>query len=248
MGAQATRGPILDNVYNTRDMTISVIRGLSYGRTGVGKTYFGGTFPRPLFLSAQTEGGIVTLRNKGVDAIDIYDSTDMLNALQELRALANVGKLTDRWSTLVIDSITLYCEQYINELVEQVPGNRKMMRRVDWGQLDSHLRTLTVMAHELPMNVWWMALEDHEKDGETGKVVSAYPMLYGKRSAKILASMDVVLWHEMVKTGKNLDNIYRCHTQPYLYYDAKDRFGALPSSMDNPSYQKMADAIGLQQP
>jgi hypothetical protein len=240
------RGKILDSVYNTRDMQISVIRGLSYGRTGVGKTHFGGTFPRPLFLSAQTEGGIVTLRNKGVDAIDIYDSTDMLNALEELHALAQVGKLRDRWDSVIIDSITLYCEQYINELVEKAPGNRKMMRRVDWGQLDSHLRTITVMAHELPMNVWWMALEDHEKDGETGNVVNAFPMLYGKRSAKILASMDIVLWHEMVKTGKNQKDIYRCHAKPYLYYDAKDRFAVLPSPMDDPSFDKISRAIGLQ--
>jgi len=224
-------------------MKISVIRGLSYGRTGVGKTYFGGTFPKPLVLNAYTEGGIVTLRKKSVDAVDIYDAADMLNVLQELRDMADKGTL--RWHSLIIDSITLYCEQYINELVQQSPGSKKMMRRVDWGQLDTHLRTITDMAHKLPMNIWWMALEDHEKDAEGG-VISAYPMLYGKRSAKILASMDIVLWHEFVKTGKNQKNVYRCHSKPYLYYDAKDRFDVLPSPMQNPSFKQIAEAIGLQ--
>ena len=244
--AEVQRSNILDSVYNTEGMRVSVVRGLSYGRTGTGKTHFGGTFPRPLVLNAATEGGIVTLRKKGVDAIDIYDSSDMMSALEELHGMAQVGTLRDRWDTIILDSVTIYCEQYISELVEKVPGKRKMMRRPDWGELDSHMRTLTVRAHELPINVWWMALEDHEKDDENGRVVSGFPMLYGKRSAKILASMDIVLWHEMVKTGKNQPNIYRCHAQPYLYYDAKDRFGALPATMDNPSDAKMAKAIGLQ--
>lgn len=239
----------LDQVRSTQDMRISVVRGLSYGRTGVGKTFFGGTFPRPLILSPYSEGGIVTLRKRpGIDYLDIYDSGDMITALEELHGLARQGKLRERWDSLIFDSITLYCEQYINELVAQVPGNKKMMRRVDWGQLDSHLRTLTVIAHELPLNVWWMALEDHDKDQDSGSILAAYPMLYGKRSAKILASMDIVLWHEKVSRGKNREDIYRCHATPYLYHDAKDRFGALPNSMDNPSFGKLAAAIGLQQP
>lgn len=244
MAAEAARRDVLKNVYNTKDMRVSVIRGLSYGRTGVGKTHFGGTFPRPLFLSPQSEGGTVTLRKKGVDVLDVYDSADMLSALEELHGLVNTGRLRERWDSLIIDGVTLYCEQHINELVQKVPGTRKMMRRVDWGQLDTHLRTLTVMAHELPLNIWWVALEDHEKDGE-GNILSGFPMLYGKRSAKILASMDIVLWHEFVRRGKHQQDVYRAHAKPYMYYDAKDRFSALPSPMENPSFAQIAKAVGL---
>lgn len=238
---------MLDQVRNTRDMEITVMRGMSYGRTGVGKTYFAATFPRPLFLSAYTEGGIVTLRKKDVDYIDIYSSEEMLSTIQELHALAEQGRLRERWDTIVFDSITLYCEQYIQELVEQVPGKKKMMRRPDWGQLDTHLRTLTVLAHELPVNVWWIALEDEEKE-EDGSLRNSYPMLFGKRSVKILASMDVVLWHEKINTKAGQEDIYRCHSSPFLNHDAKDRFGELPARIDKPSYGKLAKAIGLQQP
>lgn len=246
MGEYYSRDRMLDRVRNTSEVEISFVRGLSYGRTGTGKTRFGGTFPKPLFLAADTEGGIVTLRKRGVDFIDISGGNDMLEALDELGDEADRGTL--QWESVIIDSITIYCEQYIDTLVSkrraESSNKQASMRKVDWGVLDAHLRAVTVAAHILPVNVWWMALEDEQKDEDTGKPIKGYPMLYGKRSAKMLASMDIVLYHEFIRRGANQPNEYRCHPKPYKHYDAKDRFDVLPDPMA-PNFQVIKEAIGF---
>jgi len=241
---------MLDRVWNTKDMKVQHLRGLSYGRTHTGKTRFGATFPKPLFLAAQTEDGIVSLRKLSVDVLDIYTPADMSDAVDELEADAVVGKL--RWQSLIVDSLSIYSEQWIDAFLKERAAKLKKdsekvknlrMRKPDWGLLDSHIRSLSVRLHSLPIHVWWMALEKYEKDDE-GKILKCGPMLYGQRSEKLIAMVNIMLYHQHQVTGQNQPDVFQCRCKPFSYYDAKDRYDALPNPMA-PNFSVMKKALGL---
>lgn len=233
---------VLEYAFNTKGMAVTVLRGLSYGRGGCGKTHFIGTFPKPLILSPVSEGGIVTLRNQDAMAIEIHDSTDMYGALEELAALNVKGTLKQHYESLIFDSISLYSDLYVHEILRK--AKIPTMRKSDWGLVDSHIRALTELAHALPLNVWWVALEDLIRDAD-GEVIKGMPMIYGKRNAKLVAAVDVVLHHEVIHGSAKQPSIYQAHARQHGVYEAKNRFGKLPSPLVNPTYAGIRAGIGI---
>ena len=170
-------------IYNTDNAPPKPLTCFVYGRSRIGKTTFAATFPRPVFLVAGIEGNEATLNQyPGITVIRIDSTRDMDEALKWL--LMNKSK----YDTVIVDSLTFYCDMFISEIVKKTGG----MQIQDWQKLDLHvMKYLVPSLHTLGKHVVWVALEQEMRKGDS---VSGYcPMLYGKAPQKVPATTDLIL-------------------------------------------------------
>ena len=200
------------------------ITGLSYGASRAGKTRFAGSWPRPLFLSDATESGWTTLgnmdRNNRFEADRdpivwaIETSTDMMRALREAAPLIAKGDV----KTIVIDSLTFYCDLYFNYL-ESLKGGRQTDGRQLHGKLASHLKTFREQVHLLQTNVLWLCLEKPpSEDNPLGG-----PMLSGQNSAKFMAGCDYTFYHRCYQQNSQSPLQWEIRTKKWNSYQAGGR-------------------------
>lgn len=226
---------------------------MSYGASRAGKTRFAATFPRPLFLSDNSEGGWETIRNMNPD--DRYEPDvvprvwamekpeDMVKAVMNIDAMCRGPlKLNGKTykpgdvRTVVIDSLTFYGDSFLTHLTR----TNKDMRLV-YQTLNAHLREVMVRVHELPVNVVWICLEKapDEENPTMGGI-----LIPGQTKDKAPARCDYWFYHRSVQKGPNLE--WEVRTKKFGVWPAGGRDeGALPDPLPSASYRVMAEALGL---
>lgn len=171
------------------------IKGLVYGRSGSGKTVFGGTAPKPLILSA--ENGLLSLATSGlqVDVIEIKTLANLKEALLWLQKPENNSK----YETLIIDSIT-----EINEIIKEELSTRlkRRMQLQDWGVLADEIKHLLRSMKSLPMHVLYIAQERDVTDGDN--IDKKVPSLNGGAATSICYDVDIVGYIEVQKDGSRV--------------------------------------------
>jgi hypothetical protein len=159
------------------------IKGVIFGKTGIGKTWFTLTFPSPYYID--TEGGAdlkhyqQRLKDAGGAYMGVEDgSLDFETIIDQMKALASEEH---GFKTLVIDSITKVFQTAIANEAERLgskdafgaskkPAIQMMRRLINW-------------TAKLDMNVWFVAHEIAEwgmVDGqrqEVGQVPDAWDKL-----------------------------------------------------------------------
>jgi hypothetical protein len=227
---------------------------MSYGASRGGKTRFAGSFPRPLFLSDNSEGGWETLRHMNRD--DWYESDvppkvwamqkaeDMIKAVVDIDQICKGPSHTVNGKvykpgdiqTVVIDSLTFYADSYLTSLERSVKDKRQVYQA-----LNGHLREVMVRVHELPVNVIWICLEkapDEDNPGTGGILVA------GQTRDKAPARCDYWLYHRSFQRGQEL--AFEVRTKKYGVWPAGGRDeGALPDPLPETNYRSMAEALGL---
>lgn len=221
-----------------------------YGDTGAGKTFAAGTFPRPLMLVPTQERSHITLMGReDVDFVLIANTVDMEEALNGIEAryaeakrywrkaeAAEAGSAEQEelyakgderfpWQTIVIESVTHYCDLMQEEITQ---GGKKDMGWGGWGQVGSHLRNLQNRLRELPTYVVFTALEERSYHPETRKLISGGPMFPGKMRYKLPSACDAIVHFER-KSGKPND-IFRAHFRKQGVFAARVRMPGLSST------------------
>jgi RecA-family ATPase len=153
------------------EVTQGKAKGLLYGESGVGKTWFSLSFPSPYYID--TEGGAdgKQYQRRLKDAGGAYmgpedGSLDLSCIIQEMQTLATEKH---QYKTLVIDSITKVYQTCIANEAERLgdkdvfgaskkPAIAQMRRMVNW-------------CMKLDMNIWFIAHETSEwgKNDSTGQ-------------------------------------------------------------------------------
>ena len=201
-----------------------------------GKTTWAATFPRPLFLSDVTEGGWDSIANMDDDQLfepgvkpivwGIEQMADM--ALARSKALALIA--SGRIQSLVIDSLSFYCDLYLNFLIGM---QAKKDMRSAYGDLGNHLRDLRVQTHALQANVVWLCLAKHP--GEDNPVGG--PMIPGQQADKFMAGVHYI-FHSRVHQEKRgqelLPPVFEMRTKKYLNYIAGNRLGGRAADLPDP--------------
>jgi hypothetical protein len=243
---------------NTKDLKHFFGRFFFYGDSGVGKTRLAGTFPKPIFLNCDTEGGILSLRDMNVDYHSVQDPEDVMNALEDLATDSDKGKL--KYKTVVIDSLTVIQDNQLDILQgrrreAQEKKNRKTgdsdwkvdfydnvnLTEAEWNLISTSLRSMFILAHSLPMHVIWIALAEREMQrinrGEDPILIQGYPMIYTKKAARKMPAICDFVWY--------LDSI-RSNTTNYNKMVARSR-GKIPPMIKGSSitYKNVAKALGL---
>ncbi len=187
---------------------------LIYGKPGVGKTFLAASSDlvpemRPV-MYLNIEGGDMTLRH----------------AAPNIKKIPQDGSLT--WDQLeaVYDALARQCYNG--------PKPGEFVPRKNGEQLRKWVRR----SRDLPLNVIMCAHEIEEKDNMTG-LISHKPQLSGKLSNEVAGFFDIVTYlyvKSEERQGKQVPvrKLLTGHLEGYV---AKDRSGALPLVIEDPTMQ-----------
>ena len=227
-----------DEVADTRK------RALVYGPTGVGKTMFASTWPKPLFID--TDRGGETLRKLHVPHIPVYYNDRAWEKVKSIiDALAAGTAPFDELEvqTVVIDSATALASMILYEsmLYPSRPGQTRRDPVKDKPQYDDYNAVLTrlgdivLRCKDLPMHTVFLAGVKLERDEVSGTYIGK-PNIVGSYRDTIGHDFDEVYYMETEGVGDRVK--YMLHTQKHRYYDAKSRYG-LRGSVQNPKFEAL---------
>lgn len=202
---------------NLADLSI-----LIYGAWKSGKSRWCAEGEQVLFL--RTEPGLKLLARYEAP---IHRWEDLLEAAREL-AEGNHG-----FRTVVIDTVdNAYgmCTEYICQR-----HGVQHESELDFGKGYSFvnkefMRVLTKLG-QLPYGLFLVShAQDKEIETRTGKVTKSFPTLPDKVSKRVLGFVDLILFCDVETDGKTQRRVIR--TKPSSTYEAGDRTGRLPATLD----------------
>ena len=224
---------------------LTYINLLVYGESGVGKTRLIGSADeipemRPVII-IDLEGGTLSIRDlyPGVDVVRVDKWHQFQGIYDELAA----GK--HPYKTVGLDSLSemqkFNMADIMNKVVlkdadrdPDVPSMREYMKN---GEI---LRRLVRAFRDLPMHTLMSALPRLDKDNQTSKI-KVRPALSDKLATEVPAYMDEVLYHYKKTVGSDVKRL--ALTSGTDKEVAKDRSGALPDVLENPTMKVIYDYI-----
>jgi len=186
---------------------------------------------------AQADGAVFLATEPGLNALDVFQVPiqsweDLLNACAE------IGEGNHPFKTVIIDTVDnayKFCTDYILKKFkidhESDLGYGKGYAIVN----NEFQRVLTKLAF-LPYGLFLVShAKEIEVETRTGKYTRIVPTLPDKARKIVLGMVDMVLFCDLeLTTGEEgAQNIRRViRTKPSLYYEAGDRTGRLPETID----------------
>jgi hypothetical protein len=207
---------------NLADLTVLV-----YGPTKIGKTS----------LCSQADGALFLATEPGLNALDAYQ-VPILTWEDLLNACAEISEGSHPFKTVIIDTVDnayKFCTDYVLKKFkidhESDLGYGKGYAIVN----NEFQRVLTKLAF-LPCGLFLIShAKEIEMDSRTGKYTRIVPTLPDKARKIVLGMADMVLFCDLeVRTGGDGEPSFRrvIRTKPSLYYEAGDRTGRLPETLD----------------
>jgi len=219
--------PLLPTARTQPKPALADLTVLVYGQTKIGKST----------LCSSAEGAVFLATEPGLNALDVFQVPiqsweDLLNACAE------IGEGNHPFKTIIIDTIDnayKFCTDYILKKFkidhESDLGYGKGYAIVN----NEFQRVLTKLAF-LPYGLFLVShAKEMEVETRTGKYTRIVPTLPDKARKIVLGMVDMVLFCDLELTAgeDSAQNIRRViRTKPSLYYEAGDRTGRLPETID----------------
>jgi phage nucleotide-binding protein len=219
---------------------------LVYGRSGTGKTTFGGTFPKPALLLDIREKGTDSVSNiEGLDVIQI----DTFSELEEVYwyLLSDEGK---KYKSVIIDQIS-QLQDLIMDHVMREEGKDVMSQRL-WGNVSGLMKTWLFNYRDLidvSINVLFIAHDrttDVDSDSSEDQIdPSVGPRLMPSVAGTLNGAVKVIgstFIREVFSDDGARGVEYGMRTGPHAYYTTKLRVPTgtvVPEWIGNPSYDKI---------
>lgn len=236
---------------------------LLYGDSGTGKTVFACGWPTPIYV-ADFDG-------KATSAASFYaNDAERLNAITVDRYQKKPGDAADRpfvryntklveleklaaapepfpFATIVVDSLTTYVDQMMEEIMVQNPGIQRQRVNMalvpaqqDYRILTIHFKGLLMRLLQLPANIVVTAHIKVDKDEMTGEILRN-PALPGQ-----LSSYLPVVFEEVYRTfaeSRDGKQAYNAQTQTDARYKARSQIRGLPATIKL-DYAEIARYLG----
>jgi hypothetical protein len=200
---------------------------LVYGPTKIGKSS----------MCSKAEEGIFLATEPGLNSLEVYQVTinswdDLLNTAAELAEGYHLFK------TIVIDTVDnafKLCEEYICRKLN-IAHQADAPYGKAWAMVTGEFQRVITKLAFLPYGLFLIShSQEKEIETRTGKYVKIVPTLPDKARKIILGMVDMILFCDLeVSTDANGKQIVRrvMRTKPSLYYEAGDRTGRLPETLD----------------
>jgi phage nucleotide-binding protein len=185
-------------IQSTERYGVGNLKFLIYGNPGAGKTSLALTIEEPtLVISA--EGGLLPLRGKKIDYIDISSEDGIvlgrdarIKKLSEAFLFCQTDEAREKYKWLFLDSLTEIGQNVVEKLQKEFPERKDAL--VLWGEYSKEMRSLVKAFRDLPgYNVVFTALTKIEKD-ENGRRFNAID-LNGKIAEQLPAYFDEVFFY-----------------------------------------------------
>jgi len=202
------------------------VKFLEYSESGVGKTVFASTWPRPIY--ADVDDGMSSISRR-VGRVRIKNALTMESMLTYLEGKGHPFK------TLVIDSLNELQYYILRGVIKNYPKVRRaygdLPGQSDYGKQLDDFEQLVRRAKALPINVVFIA-NASVKVYETDLVGI---QLTGRNMPNvIMRMMDIVGYLYKVQEGEGSND--RVMIFDSVNYVTKDRSGVLPAMIKNPTY------------
>lgn len=234
------------------------VKALMYGEQGTGKTTALASMARlgrVAYIDAESGLKSRPLRNLGVPIANIephhprsYDEIDAL--YWDLKdQLENANHTAGPLVGIVFDSMTEIQKMLIESVVEARGAKvSKSGMEIDpysvllddYGKVTEMLRRMVRKFRDLPCHVGFGALQKREVDGKEGSIVYL-PELMPKFANDLMGYVDVITCHATSADYGELE--YLAVTKPLGKYRGKDRFGALPLTLANPTFDRIVGLV-----
>lgn len=211
------------------------IRMLLVADAGFGKTVFGGTAPKCLFLTTDPEGTIsAKMMGSTAQEIKIESHTEMLEAYKYLRD-GGIDELGIEW--LVIDNTTEAQNLGMKETMELARSRNKNLdefisSQQDYLRSQNMLRQMVKQFNDLPVNIIWTSWQNRFEDGEGTAFYG--PAIHGQQGAlaqTIAGYMNIVGYGQVLEEdGDEFRRIWFSHSDMFR---GKDRFAVLGKYRDD---------------
>lgn len=221
---------------------------VTYGRSGSGKTWFGGTFPKPLLLLKVGDDGGNTI--KKVDDVYVKEITTTGQLKDTLKSLLK----DEEFVTVFVDTFSLLVNEWKNE---NIINKKKKMTQQAWGDLATDTEECVRLAHKLSKKKW-VVLSCHEVtdtvEGMEDELLPDVRCSVSKGVRSYLEGMANYGLH-MVKIQKEVENKkgetelkvrYAADIGPNPYYWTKiqaDPSIKVPKRIINPTFDKLMSIV-----
>lgn len=210
------------------DFTSNRIRFLVYGESGVGKTRFACTWPRPIVVDA--DDGLASV-DWAVDRIRVNHWENIFAVLSYLDS----EEAQEDYNTVVVDSLNELQTLALDYVVEQFPGIRRpydsLASQSDYGKMLNDFDDVIRRFKALPYNLVLVG-QVGSRQYEDEVII---PQLVGKHTARnVCRMMDEVGY--MYRDGGEVSMGFNMEM-----FTSKDRSGVLPEVVEEPSYEKLAE-------
>lgn len=192
-------------ISNTQSDANHPIKMLIFGESGSGKTSLAGTIKEPTLLIS-AESGLLTLKNKSIDVIDVSQD-DAGNIIPKEKRIARLGEayqylLTDeakkKYKWIFIDSLTELSQNMVEQLNVEFPERKDSL--VMYGENAKRMRSLVKSFRDMPFyNVVFTALSTVDKD-ENGTRFTNIDLI-GSFANKLPGFLDEVFYLHVDKDG-----------------------------------------------
>lgn len=240
------------------------IKAIFFGQYGTGKTNLLGTAEDVeeandvLFVSA--ESGEATIRDRDIDMVNVTDFQQIDKIKEFLYAHTKfrdkdedkVEKVNEkygfpidaRYRTICLDSLTEIDKLSMMDVQgidrSDPSSDVEPPQGEDWQRHISNMRHYLRAIRDVDAHVLFSALQDRKKDEKSGEV-SITPDLPGSLAGQICGFLDVVGYTFTKKTEEGIE--YGLMTESDGKYATKDRYGDIPTPMQNPSFEKIYSSI-----
>jgi phage nucleotide-binding protein len=189
---------------------------LVYGAAGSGKTVLCTTAPSPtLIISA--EGGLLSIRNADVKAIEVKSVAD-INEIYDY--LYNHPK---EFQTVCLDSVSEVSEVVLANEKEKTKDPRQA-----YGTVIDEMMRLLRQFRDLPMDVVMTAKQERLRDeGQGGGSVLYMPSMVGAKLPQAIPYLFDEVFALRVDKNDEGETTRWLQTEKDWQYEAKDRSGAL---------------------
>lgn len=218
-------------ISSTKNVGSGRLKILVFGEPGSGKTYLARTIKEPtLVISA--EAGLLSLRDKSIDVIDItlddngqsIPKDKRIDRLGEVYAYLITEEAKKKYKWIFIDSLTEINQNLMEKLNVEFPDRKDTLPM--YGENSKRMRSLVKSFRDLTeYNVVFTALSEIDKDENNQRFTGI--SLVGSFSTKISAFFDEVFYLHVHKDAETGVSTRQLITEKSDKLVAKDRSGAL---------------------
>jgi len=195
-------------------------------------------------MAARHHMGLVleTLETRHAKMLKCYAEASATDSDDERAALEAAAVEAFPWQTIVVESLSHYCDMLVEDLSR---GGTKSMDMQAWGALGSHLRSVHARLRNFDCHVVFTALAKLV-EGASGGAVAGKPNITGQMADKLPSACDVIGYCETMPGGtKGAPRIFRTHFEKYKQFPARSRFPGFPKFADNFTFAQVQSHLGL---
>ena len=194
---------------NTKDLKISKIKILVWGKPKSGKTFFFRTFPKPAKAYMFDPNGMLSLRGEDIEYEEYRGPTGYRQFRIDLERDMKKGVI----KSIMIDSLSTLEQCMMQDVQEENVKRTENYQIQEYNIYFIRLRALAIDLINYPVHTLFTAHEQTLENKVTGDV-AILPSMYGKDMPNEFPMFFDEVYHTEIKPHRNEPSEYFLRTQP----------------------------------